>query len=176
MFLLLFHLQCLQLRKHLRGRRISSIEQVAFDRIVHLRFGSDFESQESREEHEFHLYLELFAQGNVILTNWEGRILTILRPVDVEATGKLAIGEFYDPYSKGVLELKPIDSANLSSDGGNVQVISRSLLQAFSPQMIDLCLKRLSSKIQEKKTKNSVLSGEEFKVFLDVCNELISTI
>jgi predicted ribosome quality control (RQC) complex YloA/Tae2 family protein len=164
------------LRKHLRGRRLSSIEQVAFDRVVHLCFGSDFESQESREEHEFHLYLELFAQGNVILTNWEGRILTILRPVDVESTGKLAIGQLYDPYQKGgVLDLKRIE--NFISEGEvSLQSFSKAHLSAFSPQMIELCLKRSCPQQKNKKTKNFMFSGDEIEQFIESCNALISTI
>ena len=154
----------------MRGRRISSIEQVAFDRVVHLRFGSDFESQESRQEHEFHLYLELFSQGNVILTNWEGRILAILRPVEVDSTGKLAVGEIYDP-TKGALELKELEAEDFIGTNAtaiDLKSLSRGPLAAFSPQMTDFCCKTLgiSNKFPVEKV------GE----FVKTANEMIKTI
>lgn len=156
----------------MRGRRISSIEQVAFDRVVHLRFGSDFESQESRQDHEFHLYLELFAQGNVILTNWEGRILAILRPVEVESSGKLAIGEIYDPR-RSALELKELkfeDFGTSATTTGTIDLksLSRGPLAAFSPQMTDFCCKSLG--ISNK------FSSEKLEDFLKISNELIKEI
>jgi predicted ribosome quality control (RQC) complex YloA/Tae2 family protein len=154
----------------LRGRRISSIEQIAFDRVVHLRFGSDFESQESRQEHEFHLYLELFAQGNVILTNWEGRILTILRPVEVESTGKLAVGEIYDPR-KGALELKELKPESFGISAAStvdLKSMARGPLSAFSPQMTDFCCKTLG--IANK------FSSERLDEFIKISNEMINEI
>ena len=177
------------MRKHLRGRRISSIEQVSFDRIVHLKFGSDFENQESRQEHEFHLYLELFSQGNLILTNWEGRILGILRPVVIEATGKLAVGEIYDPWSTA-LELKFLEEKDLIEgfefDDVNeidLKVLTRGPLASFSPQMIDFCLNNLTSNTltETKSTKSSKNSHKfilksEIKNFINLANELVKQV
>lgn len=157
----------------MRGRRISSIDQIAFDRVVHMKFGSDFESQESRQDHEFHLYLELFAQGNVILTNWEGRILAILRPVEVESVGKLAVGELYDP-TKGALDLKELSSEVLkdgiatSPSTLDLKTLARGPLAAFSPQMTEFCCKSIGI--------SGKLPIEKVDEFVKVANELIREI
>lgn len=160
----------------MRGRRISSIDQVAFDRIVHLKFGSDFETQESRQEHEFHLFLELFAQGNLILTNWEGRILAILRPVEVESTGKLAVGEVYDPFKGDALELKELSLEDMkkglttSNNNVDLKALSRGTLAAFSPQMIEYCCKRIESASASK------IPIDKLPEFIKVANELVREI
>lgn len=69
----------LKLRKHLNGKRVSAVSQLGVDRIVDLAFGSG--------QAEHHLLLELFAQGNVILTDHEYRVLTLLRVYKDEEHG-----------------------------------------------------------------------------------------
>jgi predicted ribosome quality control (RQC) complex YloA/Tae2 family protein len=61
----------MKLRKHLNGKRITAVSQLGVDRIVDLTFGSG--------QAEHHVLLELFAQGNVILTDSAYRVLTLLR-------------------------------------------------------------------------------------------------
>ena len=54
---------CSKLRKHLRGLRLESIQQLGNkDRVVHFIFGSGDQQRHS-------LILELYARGNVILLN-----------------------------------------------------------------------------------------------------------
>ena len=144
------------MRKHLRGRRLASVKQLGFDRVVHFQFGSDFESDESRQEHEFHLYLELFAQGNIILTDWEHRILALLRPVELVAEGKkLAIGQIYEPSAYDL----PDDCNPASFNDWDVKSMSRGILAAFSPQMIEYCLE--AAGLSAKKTSIVPESGRE---------------
>ncbi|MCX8173526.1 MAG: ribosome rescue protein RqcH [Thermoplasmata archaeon] len=52
----------MELRKHIQGRRIEGISQVGFDRIVRIGLG------------EYALYLEVFAEGNIVLVK-EDKIL-----------------------------------------------------------------------------------------------------
>lgn len=61
----------MKLRKHIRTRRLQSIEQLGADRCVMLTFGWG--------ENTFHLILELFVSGNLILTDHEHKILALLR-------------------------------------------------------------------------------------------------
>ena len=49
-----------------------SATQLGFDRIIDLQFGN-------RDEYAFHLIVELYDRGNVILTDFEYSILNILR-------------------------------------------------------------------------------------------------
>ena len=62
---------CAKLRKHLRGLRLEQVQQIHTDRVVLLQFGVG----PSRH----YVILELYAKGNVILTNGEYRILAVLR-------------------------------------------------------------------------------------------------
>lgn len=62
----------LQLRKHLRNKRLESLKQLGFDRIVDLQFGTG--------EAAYHVFLELYDKGNIVLTDCDLVILNILRP------------------------------------------------------------------------------------------------
>lgn len=60
------------MRKHLKNKRLESITQVGMDRIINLQFGSG--------EATYHIILELYDRGNIILTDREMVILYVLRP------------------------------------------------------------------------------------------------
>ncbi|XP_058057805.1 ribosome quality control complex subunit NEMF homolog isoform X2 [Anopheles bellator] len=62
----------MKLRKHLKNKRLESFQQLGVDRIVDLQFGSG--------EAAYHIILELYDRGNILLTDCELRILNILRP------------------------------------------------------------------------------------------------
>ena len=61
-----------QLRKHLRNKRLESLKQLGFDRIVDLQFGTG--------DAAYHVFLELYDKGNIVLTDCDLIILNILRP------------------------------------------------------------------------------------------------
>jgi predicted ribosome quality control (RQC) complex YloA/Tae2 family protein len=61
----------MKLRKHLRTKKLTSIKQLGMDRVIDIQFG--------RDEFASHLLIELYAQGNVILTDHEYTILSLLR-------------------------------------------------------------------------------------------------
>lgn len=63
---------CLQMRKHLKNKRLESLKQIGTDRIVDLQFGSG--------EAAYHVILELYDRGNIVLADHEMTILNILRP------------------------------------------------------------------------------------------------
>jgi predicted ribosome quality control (RQC) complex YloA/Tae2 family protein len=60
------------MRKHLKNKRLESLIQVGVDRIIDLQFGSS--------QAAYHIILELYDRGNIILTDYEMTILNILRP------------------------------------------------------------------------------------------------
>ncbi|GBP78961.1 Nuclear export mediator factor NEMF homolog [Eumeta japonica] len=62
----------MKLRKHLKNKRLESFSQLGIDRIVELQFGTG--------EVAFHVILELYDKGNIILTDFEWTILNVLRP------------------------------------------------------------------------------------------------
>jgi predicted ribosome quality control (RQC) complex YloA/Tae2 family protein len=56
-----------KLRKHLNNKRLINVQQIAFDRVICLSFGLS--------EIYYHLYIEFFASGNIILTDNENKII-----------------------------------------------------------------------------------------------------
>lgn len=60
------------MRKHLKNKRLESLTQLGMDRIIDMQFGSG--------EAAYHVILELYDRGNVILTDYELTILNVLRP------------------------------------------------------------------------------------------------
>eukprot|EP00930_Biecheleria_cincta_P098134 TRINITY_DN89816_c0_g1_i1.p1 TRINITY_DN89816_c0_g1~~TRINITY_DN89816_c0_g1_i1.p1 ORF type:complete len:1171 (+),score=260.54 TRINITY_DN89816_c0_g1_i1:49-3513(+) len=86
----------MKLRKHLRNRRLTSINQLGADRIVDFQFGHGDSS--------FHLLLEIYVSGNLILTDQEYNILTLLRTHSDHET-KVAMRQVY-PLEKAMGLLK----------------------------------------------------------------------
>lgn len=60
-----------RLRKYLKSRRITGISQIGTDRIIDITFSDG----------AYHVYLEFFAGGNIILTDREHNILALFRQV-----------------------------------------------------------------------------------------------
>ncbi|KAH7647498.1 hypothetical protein FG379_000714 [Cryptosporidium bovis] len=70
-----------KLRRYLRNKKLVDIAQIEMDRIVRLTFGFG--------ENIFHLILEFFVAGNIILTDLNYNILVILRETCDLSTGRL---------------------------------------------------------------------------------------
>ena len=61
-----------RLRKFLRTRRVTKIEQIGTDRVVELQFSDG----------QYRLFLEFYAGGNIVLTDAELTIIGLLRTVN----------------------------------------------------------------------------------------------
>ncbi|KAL2341622.1 hypothetical protein Fmac_009562 [Flemingia macrophylla] len=61
----------LKLRKHIRTRRLEDVRQLGYDRIILFQFGLG--------ENANYVILELYAQGNIILTDSSFTVMTLLR-------------------------------------------------------------------------------------------------
>ncbi|GBG24526.1 Nuclear export mediator factor Nemf [Hondaea fermentalgiana] len=79
----------MKLRKHIRQKRVLSIEQLGGDRVVDFKFGL-YEKFES----EYHIILELYAAGNVVLTDCNYNVLSLIR-VFKDDEVRFAVGENY---------------------------------------------------------------------------------
>ena len=79
----------LKLRKHIRTRRLEAIQQLGVDRIVQLTFGTG--------DKTFHLLLEFYAQGNVILTDGKYEVLSLLRSHRDDAKGTATMARHVYP-------------------------------------------------------------------------------
>ena len=60
------------MRNHLKNKRLESLSQIGVDRMIDLQFGSG--------DAAYHIILELYDRGNIVLTDYEMTILNILRP------------------------------------------------------------------------------------------------
>lgn len=66
-----------KLRKHLKNKRISKFEQINLDRVINIQFGTlDID----KNFYPHHLICEFYASGNIILTDYEYKILTLVHP------------------------------------------------------------------------------------------------
>ncbi|KAF6212306.1 hypothetical protein GE061_012828 [Apolygus lucorum] len=77
----------MKLRKHIKNKRIDSIQQLGTDRIVVVKFGSG--------EATYNVILELFNRGNILLADHSLMILNVLRPHTEGDRFKFAVKETY---------------------------------------------------------------------------------
>jgi len=73
----------MKLRKHLRTRKCENIQQLGIDRVVDITFG--------KGEYAHHILVELYASGNVILTDHEYTILSLLRSHKFGEDARIAV-------------------------------------------------------------------------------------
>ena len=107
----------LKLRKHLNQRRVNKIEQLGSDRVIVLTCGEgDFES---------HLVVELYDKGNIVLTDKDHIIITLLRNSKFDVESKLTVGE---PYSivprqeSSAVSAEALSEAMQAADGGTTAI------------------------------------------------------
>lgn len=62
----------MKLRKHLKNKRLEYIKQLGVDRIIDIQFGY--------KEAAYHVIVELYDRGNMLITDHDYVILNILRP------------------------------------------------------------------------------------------------
>ena len=77
----------MKLRKHLRTKKLENIAQLGIDRVVDLTFG--------KGENAYHILVELYASGNVILTDSTYTILSLLRSHKFEEDARIAVKQAY---------------------------------------------------------------------------------
>ncbi|GBB97847.1 hypothetical protein RclHR1_03090005 [Rhizophagus clarus] len=84
---------CTKLRKYIRTRRLTNVRQLGVDRVV------DFEFEGYGENNTYHIIAEFYASGNIIFTDQDYTILTLLRVVQPKENEKIAVGQTYDVSS-----------------------------------------------------------------------------
>lgn len=89
----------MKLRKHLKNKRLEKFVQLELDRIVDLQFGMG--------EAAYHVIVELYDRGNIILTDHEMTILNILRAHVEGEDVRFAVREKY-PDSRAKEQSGPL--------------------------------------------------------------------
>ncbi|KAF4516743.1 hypothetical protein B566_EDAN008433 [Ephemera danica] len=77
----------MKMRKHLKNKRLESLKQVGIDRAVDMQFGQGPAA--------YHIILELYDRGNIILTDCDHIILNVLRPHSEGEQIRFAVKEKY---------------------------------------------------------------------------------
>lgn len=114
---------CMALRKHLRNGRLTSIEQHEFERIVTFAIKT--------KAGEMKLVSELFGEGNIILVDWENKILQALSYRRMRDRNILRGEDFRHAPSSGRNPLKisreEMDELRLFGDVEVVRALTRFL-------------------------------------------------
>ncbi|XP_071413272.1 ribosome quality control complex subunit NEMF isoform X2 [Pithys albifrons albifrons] len=158
-----FAMKC---RKHLRSRRLVRVSQLGIDRIVDLQFGSD--------EAAYHLLVELYDRGNVVLTDHEYIILNILRfRTDGADDVRFAVRERYPLDSaKAAVPLPTLDRlTEIISNAPKGEQLKRVLnpLLPYGATLIEHCLigagfsgsVKVDQHLESKENLEKVLSALE---------------
>ncbi|KAH0534552.1 hypothetical protein KQX54_005197 [Cotesia glomerata] len=94
----------MKMRKHLKNKRLESLTQIGCDRMVDLQFGSN--------QAAYHVILEVYDRGNIVLTDHEFTILNILRPHTEGDKIRLAIREKYPTDRAHLTTMSPPELIN----------------------------------------------------------------
>lgn len=126
----------MKMRKHLKNKRLEKIEQLGIDRIIDLQFGID--------EASYHIILELYDRGNIILTDCNYIILNVLRPHVEGEEVRFAVREAY-PLKRATQDTGPPTTQQVreklesAHPGDSIRSVLNPLLN-YGPSVIDHCL------------------------------------
>ncbi|XP_012257148.2 ribosome quality control complex subunit NEMF homolog [Athalia rosae] len=122
----------MKMRKHLKNKRLESLTQLGVDRIVDLQFGSG--------EAAYHVILELYDRGNIVLTDYQKTILNILRPHTEGEKVRFAVKEKYPSDRAHLTTMPSIDKIQEYIMNGKPGEPLKKILNPhveFGPAIID---------------------------------------
>lgn len=162
---------CAKLRKHLEGKKLAALEQVGAERIVKLTFETQKET--------YYVFVELFAKGNVVLTDAARRILAATDEREFKDR-KVMRGEVYElpPSKEDVFNLKEVPSSEkelakvmgktlaqeVLARGGGMKGYKSLLSEPFAPVQYEDGMVSSFSLVQSKKKGTKVTSFSELLV------------
>lgn len=125
----------MKMRKHLKNKRLERISQLGIDRILDLQFGTN--------EAAYHVILELYDRGNIILCDYEYIILNVLRPHVEGEEIRFAVREKY-PLERAVrdeeLSINVVkEKLEKANPGDTLRTVLNPLLP-YGASLIDHCL------------------------------------
>jgi predicted ribosome quality control (RQC) complex YloA/Tae2 family protein len=113
----------MKLRKYIRTKRLEDVRQIGVDRVVDFKFGSG--------EAVNHIILELYANGNIVLTDGNYEVLALLRSHQFAEDVKLKVGEVY-PIAYSTNAAAGIESTDPTLEGVTNTLASVDLAAASS--------------------------------------------
>ena len=155
-----------RLRSDLLRSKIEKIEQIGTERIAYLTF-SNFDNR-------FVLIVEFFSEGNLLLCNYNKKILALLHSIDVRHR-QLRVGVEYKPPPQDgidVLDLKKDEFKKIVSSSTQIgKIIGRGL--GLPKKYVEEII-RLSA-LDRAKLGNE-LSEDEFEALFDIIDTTISKV
>ncbi|MEC7711505.1 MAG: ribosome rescue protein RqcH [Thermoproteota archaeon] len=155
-----------RLRSDLLRSKIEKIEQIGTERIAYLTF-SNFDNR-------FVLIIEFFGDGNILLCNYNKKILALLHSIDVKHR-QLRVGvEYNPPPTDGidVINFKKDDFKKILTSSTTIgKTIGRGL--GLPKKYVEEII-RLSS-IDREKPSNQI-SDEEIESLYDIINTTITNV
>lgn len=126
----------MKLRKHLKNKRLERLEQLGTDRIVALQFGTG--------EAAYHVILELYDRGNIILCDYEMTILNVLRPHVEGEEVRFAVREKYpmDRARRTEINMNIIQDAIENASPNSTLRNVLNPISDFGPALIDHVLEK----------------------------------
>jgi predicted ribosome quality control (RQC) complex YloA/Tae2 family protein len=159
---------CMALRKYLRGAWLVGIEQYEFERIVTLSFRT--------KTGVLKLVVELFGEGNIILTNEQNVIihaLTLKKMRDRDILHNVVL-QLPPSISKNPFKIVLPELEEAVKNAGEVEVV-RAIARFLGVGGVYAEEILLRANI-EKTTHANALTNEQVKVIFDVLQELLSAI
>ncbi|PSN48253.1 Nuclear export mediator factor Nemf [Blattella germanica] len=141
--------------KHLRNKRLECLKLLGMDRIIDLQFGTG--------EAAYHVILELYDRGNMVLTDCDMTILNILRPHTEGEDVRFAVREKYSVdrahQREGVPTMEKLHDILSSAKAGE------GLKKILIPHLGKLSFFILKGYIIQKKEKRPLPDGGEEDFF-----------
>lgn len=118
-----------KLRKHLKSLFIKNIEQIGAERVCKITIAG---VDEENKKFSYFLFVELYAKGNIIFTDSDLRIITLLRPHVYNDLAKCLPNEIYPVHEaakifadKIEINLNELSPEKLTVKSTNLSVVSR---------------------------------------------------
>jgi predicted ribosome quality control (RQC) complex YloA/Tae2 family protein len=159
---------CMALRKHLRGAWLTSVEQYEFERIIIFYFKT--------KTGMLRLILELFGEGNIILTSEKGEILQALIFKRMRDRNILRNEIFQFPPSSGKNPFKVTreELENALKDLGDIEVV-RAIARFLG--VGGVYAEEILLRANVEKTKHcKALTNPEVNAIFDSLQSLLSTL
>lgn len=159
---------CMALRKHLRGAWLSGVEQYEFERIIIFYFKT--------KTGVLRLILELFGEGNIILTSEKGEILQALIFKRMRDRNILRNEIFQFPPSSGKNPFKVTreELENALKDFGDIEIV-RVIARFLS--VGGVYAEEILLRANVEKTKQcKALTNPEVNAIFDNLQSLLSTV
>lgn len=162
----------MNLRKLIKNKQLEKIEQIGVDRVVVLQFGI--------HEKAVNVILEMYAKGNIVVTDFSGKILMFLRSYQLEEGVGVTKNEMYpldraasvatpimvDWQTKLKDDIEKISESDLGGNRKKISGIGRLLGQVIPFAHVKLIEKALENTEPEKDLVSYLSAAADFAVSL----------